>query len=314
MKLETEEIKNLIQSPVPTITMHRINYGGKRGYASTEPFRIFSGLTGALSACTFKGNIDNKRIDKWRDKWVKDIGSDGQEAYLNSMADYGSLLHEALVGIHNTGKIVWEDYRKYATEYFIASAHKNGFTPNLGTIEMMVYENCKGAASVLQFVFDNVQEIHAIESMCFSDELGIATPVDAVVTIKDKKLGAIRVCINLKSSSQFGDHQREQIALERFMWNLTYPDFQAHATALLRPKDYKKETPTYEFEILDAVDEADFLKDALSRLRLCKDNPKSTYLNFPKSVRVFSGETKLGETPKIATKTMEELFFEAINR
>lgn len=309
-EIEIEEIKNLITTGFQGITMHRITYRRKRGYMTEDPFAMYSGLTGALSAATFKGNQDNKRIEKWRDKMVGHLGGqEAQEAYLNSMADYGTLLHETLVDINNNRQIDWEAHRPHVADYFLASARKIGIDPNMDVIESQVFEHCKGAASMMQFFFDHVEEIHAIETMAKCDELGIATPTDIVCDIRDKKAGKLRIGINLKTSGQFGDHQREQVSVEKYLWNKTYPELQIDRAALLRPKDYKKDTPTYEFEVLDPAESDALAADAIQRLNLCRSNPDSTYINFPKSAQVFTGVMKLGGKPTIVTRPIQEILF-----
>jgi hypothetical protein len=90
--------------------------------------------------------------------------------------------------------------------------------------------------------------------------------------------------------------------MEMLMWNETYPKYPVTKTALLRPKDWslKKGIPTYEFELVEDT----FTVNTLKRLRLAKE----LYHNFPESVSFFSGYSKLGEIPKIETKTLQELF------
>lgn len=307
-----EKIENLVKG-YPTITMYRATFGYKRSYVLQEPFRIYSGLTGALSAATFKGNIESKRLDKWRDKMINHLGGqEAQESYLNTMADFGTLCHMTIVKIKENGKLVWGEEQDEAAKFFVESAKQNGINPNGEVIKAQVAEYCKTAASILQFVHDNVVEIHSVEGMCKNDILEIATPIDFVCTVKDKK-GDMRISVNLKTSGQFSNHHREQVAMERSLWNTTYPDFQVQKTALLRAKDWsmKKGIPTYEFEILDSEQERMLLDNAVKRLMLTKENESTTYINFPKTVSMFTGETKLGEVPKLAFKTIEEMWIEA---
>jgi hypothetical protein len=308
-KLELEKIENLITSDIPTVVMHRIKLFGKRGYVRIEPFALYSGLTGALSAATFKNNQDEKRLEGWRRSMVKQLGSDeAQESYLNSMADYGTISHEVLVRIKKNGSLDWNFEKEHAYKYFNQSAINNGIIPNQDIIEKQVFEFCKSAASLMQFIYENVSEIKAVESMCFCDDLQIATPIDLVCVIKNQL-----VTINLKTSEQFSDHQREQVTLEKYMWNKTYPEFKAAQTGLFRAKKWliKKGIPSYDFELLKPEIEEPLLKDALQRLMLCKSNPNSTYFSYPKDVISFDGKTKAGEIPKIISKSIEQVITEA---
>ncbi len=309
---EKESIYNLIQcDKFTSITMERMRYIEKRLYVTPEPFKVYSGLTGALDAATFKGNRGAKRLGKWRDKMRAELGAEGQEAYLNSMADFGTLCHEALVRIKQYGFLDWSFEQEYAAQFFEASAKKHDIYPNRNVISSQVFEYCKAAASLLQFVHDNVIEIYAIETMALSDELQIATPIDLVCRVKEKK-GERTVALNIKTSEQFGAHHYDQVAVEMHLWNNTYPDFKVDATGLLRPKDWsqKKGVPTYEYELMDADDQKNTFEKIRSRLLLCMSDPECTYLNYPTELPVFDGITKAGEAPKIVVKTLEQLYKE----
>lgn len=304
---EQELIKNLIKG-MPTILMNRINFGGWRLYTQREPFQVYSGLTGALAASTFKGDIESKRLGKWRDAMIDQLGGQKtQEAYLESMADFGTLCHEAIVRIWDKKKLDWEYEQDYAYKFFENSDKVNGIIPSDGVIRKRVFEYCKTAASLMQFIFDEVEEIYAVEGMAKCDALQIATPID--VTCRLKRKGNPIVTLNIKTSEQFTDSHRTQVAVEKYLWNETYTDCQATGTGLLRAKAWslKKGVPTYEFEL---VDDKVLLENALNRLNLCKSDPAATYLSFPKDTIVFTGETKLGEQPKMITKTLEQLMEE----
>lgn len=307
MITKEEIIENLFKSSrIKTITMTRINYGSKRLYVAFNPFGAYSGLTGALNAATFKGNIDNKRLDGWRNKMINELGSiERQEAYLNTMADFGTIVHEVLVRAWEQGYLDWEKEKEYAENYFIGSAQKNKIAINENVLQAQVFEYCKSAASIMQFLYDEVEELFAVESMCKSDVLQIATPVDVVCKLKNGKI----VTLNIKTSSQISDHQREQVAMERYLWNATYPDCQADVTGIIRPKDWslRKGVPTYELEILGRQTEDLFLGSALTRLQLCKNDSKSSYINWSNETVEFTGQTKVGEAPKLETKTLEEI-------
>ncbi len=302
---ENEKIENLFKAGIKTLTMHRINFGGKRLYCTTEPFKVYSGLTGALSAATFKGSQDAKRLDKWRDKMVGQLGQEGQQAYLQTMADFGTLVHEALVTIKENGGLDWKAEQEHAHLYFEASAKRNGIEPNYGVIRSQVFEYCKSAASLMQFVYEKVDEIYAIEGMAKSDMLEIATPIDLVCKLRD----GIIASLNIKTSSQIGDHQLEQATIEKYLWNETYPDLQVNVTGIIRTKDWRK-APSYEFLLVTPEQEKEMGNDAFKRLKLVRENQNSTYLNYPKNIPIFTGETKAGEMPNIEYKTLEQIFNE----
>jgi len=310
---EQETVSNLLKnSPVRTITMERLKFIEKRLYVLPDPFKVYAGLTGSLEAATFKGDRGSKRLSKWRDKMREELGGQKQqEAYLGTMADFGSALHTSLVRIKNDGKLNWKAEQEAGFAFFEQSAKKNGIVPNLGVMRAQVFELCKAAASLLQFCYDNVIEMYAIEAMTFCDDLEIATPCDLICKIKTKT-GEPIVNLNLKTSEQFSDSHRKQVAIEKYLWNQTYPDFPVEQTGLLRGKDWnqKKGIPTYELELLDKETDTQMTESTLAKLKLCKADPESSYLNYQKEIPIFTGISKLGEAPIIITKTLEEMFKE----
>lgn len=303
MKIE-QEINNLLLNGFPTVTMFRINLFGKRLYCSSNPFKVYSGLTGALSACTFRGNQESKRLDKWRDKMINHLGGEGQQAYLNSMADFGTAIHECIARAWIQQGLNWEEEKEIADAYFRESALQNKIEVNEMVLQQQIFEYCKSAASLLSFLHNEVSELYSVEGMGYSDQLEIATPVDLFCKLKNGKTATL----NIKTSSQISDSHREQVAIEKLLWNSTYQN--ADCTGIIRPKDWsmKKGIPTYELEILKADEEKKLADNAVARLMLAKNDENSTYLNFSKEVSSFSGQTKLGENPKIETKTLESFF------
>jgi len=305
MITEKQEIKNLIKSAIPTILMTRINFMNWRLYVQDLPFKVYSGLTGALSCVKFSGNQESRRVGKWRDKMIDHLGGvQAQKDYLNTMGDFGTILHEATVRMWRDGKLNWKEEQDYAYEYFKLSAINNHIEPNDIVIRQQIFEYCKNAASIMAFIHQEVDDIYAIESMAKCDEIDIATPIDMVVKLKDKRI----VTINIKTSEQIANAHREQISVEKYLWNKTY-DTQAHTTGILRPKNWMlSKVPTYEFLTLKPDEENKYLQSALNRLKLAKNDEENTYLTYPKETVIFTGETKLGENPTMETKTLEQIY------
>lgn len=312
---DIEPVNNLIDGFL-TIQMFRAGLGGKRGYLKEKPFKIYSGLTGALSNATFKGHVEAKRLSRWRDKQREDLGSENADIFLNQMANFGTLTHEAIVRINKKGALDWREEFDIASEFFVRSAKNNNIPVNGEVIRRQVFEYSKSIASIMQFIYENVVKIHSVEGMAYCDSLEIATPIDFTCTMKAPKVADFISTLNLKTSAQFSDHQREQVAIEKYLWNKTYPDLQATKTGLLRAKDWNKTKgiPTYDLEILDDQIEKVLLKDAIQRLMLCKSNYKSTYMTYPDRVLLFTGSTKAGENPKMQYKTIEEMWFDQKNK
>lgn len=309
MKTEKIElIENLLKkSAIQTIGMFRVNWGNYRLYATDNPIKLYCGITGALECITFKGNKENRQLDGWRKTMIDSFGRQQQEAYVNSTADFGTLCHQALLRIWMDGKLNWNDEQEYAHNYFKESAIANNLIPNDNIIEKQVFEYCKAAASLMQFVYEQVDEIYAIEGMCKSDLYQIATPVDLMCRLKSGKSATI----NIKTSSQLNDKHREQVTLENYLWNQTYPAAFANYTGLLRFKDWNiKKVPTYEFEMFQPEEKQ--IKNILTRLELAMNSENDTYLRVPKEVMVFTGETEAGQPPKIEVRKIEDVIFEPL--
>lgn len=310
MITEIEIIENLFKkSKIKTISMQRIKVLNRRTYVRREPFKMYSGLTGALSTATFSGNNEKRRLDSWRDKSIANLGGkDNHNAHLQSMADFGTLTHECILRAWIDGKLDWKYELEYAENFFIESAKKNNIPVNMDVIRSQIYEYCKSAASLMQFLHEQVAELYAVESMCYSDELIIATPVDIVCKLKNGKIATI----NIKTSKSVSNHQLEQVVIEKHLWNSTYPDTQADITGVIRPKDWseKKGLPTYELVFVKPEDEEKILKKTLARLHLCLLDEDSTYANLPTSVPMFTGVTEMGMPPKIEYKSVEEILNE----
>jgi hypothetical protein len=289
------------------LKMYRVNYSGLRLYIRENPFAYYSGLTGALSASTFSGDPDNKRLKGWRESMINSFGSKSADDYLQMTADFGTLLHSALVTIKDKGKINWSEEHDKAFEYFVMAYREKFLEPDLKVIKEMTYEYQKHVASLMQFCYDRVHEIYAIEVPAIWEPYKIATPIDMFCLCKQTPEGKYaKTTINIKTSKQISKHQYEQVSCEMSMWNQTYPD-KAEFTAILRTTDWKEKSgPTYEYKYRNKEEAEKLALECAERLHLCL-NSNSTYYPEP-STKAFDGETKLGEQPIIVAKTLQEEF------
>lgn len=279
-------------------SLHRVNYEGKRLYVQSNPFRYFSGLTGALSAATFKGDPEARRLEGWRKGMIDSFGAKRTDEYVTATADFGTLLHMALVRIKDNGKIDWKD------EADIAAGHFAGmFTDQV--LRQTIFEYQKHVASLLQFIYERVTKIHAIEVPAIWNGLAIATPIDLVCECRSTpKADPVTTTVNIKTSSQISAGHIEQVSCELVMWNETYPEQEAQVTAIMRTKDWTEgKTATYELKYLPKGEAEVIAWTAANRLRLCLDSPAS-YLPSPTS-KHFRGETKLGDQPEIILTDLE---------
>ena len=301
---DIEVIENMLQIG-DYLKMFRVNYGGRRLYVQPEPFSYYSGLTGALSAATFNGDPDSKRLKGWREGMIDSFGAKNADDYLNMTADFGTLLHTALVTIKVNGCIDWAEEKERAFNFFVNSYRSRFLEPNIRVIKQQTYDYQKHVASLLQFIYDRVQEIYAVETPAKWEALRIATPIDLFCLCRQTEKGTARpTTINLKTSTMISEHHLEQISCEMIMWNETY-DQKAEFTAAMRTKDWKEDkTPTYEYKYLDLEKASEISGNAARRLELCM-NSKAGYLYEPKN-KSFVGVTKVGEQPVIEVKTLQD--------
>lgn len=298
-----ERVENLLKIGA-YLKMYRVNFNGYRIYIQEDPFKYYSGLTGALSACTFKGDPDSKRLTSWRNSMIDSFGQKNTENFVEMTADFGTLLHMALVTIKEQGSIKWNEEKDKAVEYFINAYKDKTLEPDHKTIKKIVFEYQKHVASLMQFVYERVHEIYAIEVPVKWETLKIATPIDFYCSCKQTDKGQFKnTTINIKTSSQISNHQLEQICCEMDMWNETYSG--ADFTAIVRTKDWNDEkSPSFEYKYFPK-EEAEYVANkAIERLKLCLNSPASYYPNS--TTKSFVGETKIGEKPVIVSKTLEE--------
>ena len=315
---DIEKIENLLKIGSYD-KMYRVNYNGQRIYVQEQPFTYYSGLTGALSAATFKGDQDAKRLSSWRNSMIDSFGEANTDNYIAMTADFGTLLHMALVTIKERGAINWEEEKDKAYGYFVNAYKVKGIDPDFKVIKKMVFEYLKHVASLMQFVYERVQEIYAIEVPAKWESLRIATPIDIFCSCKQTEKGAFaNTTVNIKTSSQISSHQLEQISCEMHMWNQTYgiihngvlplngeKDQYAEFTAIVRTKDWtESKSPTYEYKYLNSEQAKIYWQSAKARLQLCL-NSSASYLSSPVN-KTFKGETKIGEMPVIETRSLED--------
>lgn len=281
----------------------RINWRGMRLYVFTEPFRYYSGLTGALHAIQFRGEY-NHVDDEWKPKMIDEIGRRGVKEFVQFTADSGTLLHEALLTIKETGGIDWGLERDKVEDSFKQQFIDKQMEPNWSIIDLMIKRHCNKVSSVLQFIYDRVEDIYGIETICRSDELKIATPIDLICKAKPIKSKTFHNCtLNLKSSDHVYTDHIQQVATELIMWNGTYQDYHCEYTGILRPKEGMGNT--YELKTFDVGEALAFHEDRLEDFKLCLKRAKSTYYPQP-TFKAYDGFTKAGEQPKIITRTLEE--------
>jgi hypothetical protein len=301
---DIEKIENLLKIGEYE-KLFRVNFHGYRLYIRQEPFQYFSGLTGALSNSTFKGDRDEKRLTGWRNSMIDSFGQKNTDNFVDMTADFGSLLHMALVTIKEKGQIDWNEEQDKAYSYFMNSFDKKRIEYDNRTLKKIVYEYQKHVASLMQFVYDRVHEIYAIETPAYIEDLRIATPIDLYCLCKQTDKGNLyKTTINLKTSNVINKHQLVQVACEVMMWNNTYDE--ASCTAIMRTKDWTEgKTPTFEYKYLP-LDEAKVLaNDAFKRMRLCLNDESASYLPFPVN-KTFEGVTKIGEKLEVIEKTLEQ--------
>lgn len=290
--------------------LYRINHRNQRIYIQEPPFMYYSGLTGALSASTLAGDPAKKRLQGWRESFINNFGKESVNNYVDMTAEFGTLLHTALVTIKEKGKIVWSEERDKATATFEQAYIEQHKVPDLYVIDKMVYEYQKHVASVLQFVYERVDSIWGIEAPAIWKEYKIATPIDLICVCRQTPKGQFEpTCINLKTSSQITQSHMEQVACEVVMWNDTYPDHTCVNSAILRSKNWTEgKTPTYDYKYQTYRDSLNIAGKKARLLELCLDSDASYY---PKpDYKHFTGETEIGGKPEIVVRTLEQEFLD----
>lgn len=308
-----ENVQNLKQSNDKFLILRRINFNGMRLYIQDEPFVYFSGLTGALDKSTFKGDPVDKRLQSWRESMIDTFGQKAQRDYVDMTAEFGTLVHEALVTIDKEGEIDWNEEKDKAAEVFYQYYVDKLIPPDTYVIRKMVYEYQKHVASMLQFVHERVTEIIAIETPAVWPELKIATPIDLICVARQTPKGDPIPCvINVKTSNQITDHHLTQVSLELAMWNRTYPNHQCQAAGILRTKDWREKSgPSYDYKYRTPEEAESQVQDKLKAMELCLKSDASYYPD-PR-YKKFVGKTKLGDSPEIVEVTIEQEYQESIS-
>lgn len=287
--------------------LFRVNFKGFRLYIEPEPFQYYSGLTGALGSATFKGDPAEKRLKNWRESFIDSMGKDAADNYVDLTADFGTLLHMALVTIKEERQINWAEEKEKAEEYFINAYMKKGMEPDHYVINKMVYEYQKHVGSLMQFIYERVHSIHAIEVPATWEAMRIATPIDLVCDCRPTPKGEfVRTTINMKTSNQITPHHLIQASCELMMWNETYQNLEAENTAILRTmgKWREKSGPNFDFKYLNIDDAIKKAALSMDQLSLCL-RTEASYLPEPR-YRSFDGITKMGDQPVIKEYGIEE--------
>jgi len=237
---------------------------------------------------------------------IDSFGAKNANDFLEMTADFGTLLHMALVTIKKNGCINWEEEKDIAMNYFVECYRAKLLEPNVKVIKQQVYDYQKHVASLMQFVYEMVENIYAIETPAKWENLRIATPIDLFCSCRQTPKGDYKpTTINLKTSSAISKHHFEQISCEMVMWNETYPESRAEYTAILRTKDWTEgKTPTFEYKYLNGEQVQEIALNAARRLELCLGS-EASYFYEPKN-KSFSGVTRVGDVPVIEIKTLQE--------
>jgi hypothetical protein len=287
--------------------LFRINHNGLRLYVKKDPFTYYSGLTGALSRATFKGDIGEKILNDWRSSMIDSFGKKQTDDYVRMTADFGTLLHQGLVTIKDNKEINWNEEKDRAESYFLELFTKTGQPTDGGLIKQVSYEYMKHLSSMMQFIFERVDKIHAIEVPVIWEELKIATPIDLICSCRQTPKGDFKeTVINVKTSKQITPKHFEQVACELTMHNQTYENHEAEYSGILRTTDWRESSgPTYDYKYIDLMEALELSGKAFKRLVLCLEDSRSTYYPNP-TTKTFEGVTKLGEKPEVKIKSLNE--------
>ena len=306
------EVAPVLYPMIEGARIYRTNISGRRYYRVSDG-KIRVSLTTFIDYAQQYGDV--RFLNSWRDSMIEQLQNKALlDAYVQSTADYGTLLHIAVSELCKRGELdVWgKDGLFYM---FQAEATRLGWGYEVAQSAFNKF--LKDFACVSKFFHDYEVRIIAVELPVFDDLL--ATCIDLVVEMnaknykktKPEKRERINALINLKSGKHTGDTHALQCAGEKRLFNFLYgelfPGFER--TFILKPKDFEKE-PGYDLiETTSEQFQAEF--DAL--VALTKTKAKGV-LTLPRSLFFeITGKFVYGEDPSHLVKQKNfETHFENI--
>lgn len=237
--------------------MKRINLGNRRFYYHDG--HTFASSTTFVSSCM----PEQRYLTSWREQKAAELGSQEKaQELVQSMADYGTLLHIAVGDYCREGKV---DTNTLENFFYTELTESYKFSHKLAVSATRQLK--KDFAAILQFIYDYNVEVKAVELPVFfhthevmRDPIpsvnrgGVATQIDFLVEMdamnyqktEDEKRKRITAIINLKSGSSVFESHLYQIMAERDAFNCRFGELFGKVQHIynLAPKRWQT-TPTY---------------------------------------------------------------------
>jgi hypothetical protein len=223
------------------VNMARVD-AGERFYINNEN-RTYRGAT-YLADLVQGISPENKHLQSWRKDMLKKIGSEGLDEWMRNVADFGTLDHEAFNSLLN-GELTFQKLSEMVSSFLETSeVPKKSFSK-------VLQKASKDILAFRAFLVAHDVKVYALEQMVFSDELGVATPIDVVCTLNiDGKM--YWGLVNIKSSENAQNHLT-QCAIEYMCARTSILEHMLNISKLpvkvltLRPVDWKG-SPKFELK------------------------------------------------------------------
>ncbi len=256
----------------PKHRLYRFNYGELRFYYRISPegaIEFLPSWTTVIGA-TLKPQPGLV-------KWIAGMGYDEAMKYRDERAEYGTFLH-TLAAEFLLGKMFKIDYQSIFERLM---NYKKG---NLNGETNWIWDIQSDMLAFAKFCNDRQIEPLAIE-MPLAADCGVAGTLDIACELNfDRK--RIRAIIDIKSGRK-GFFENNQLQLEgyRIGWNDNFPNYPIDEIFNWSPADWRTE-PNYHFVCQTGKASLSKLEYLVGLFKI--DNP------HPKSVKIISGELKLG--------------------
>lgn len=233
---ESTELTSLLQNiPAFGQRVFRFPYGEERLYYTENPAQVFTGLTGYIGAIPVKKGSD-AGLTAYRMKHGERFAEE-----LTHAADYGTFCHMAVATFLTTKELNLNDLRHDFKAYMIETGMP------MARFKKYWYRVVNDLKSFAQFAHEKNLEPLATEYVVYSEERGIATPLDIICKMDFNRKQ--RVCnINLKFRENPGVYEKDvmQTNIEMFMYNDKFAgtEYEIEKTFIWSPVNWRTK-PTY---------------------------------------------------------------------
>lgn len=235
----SENLEFLLQSDFVSEEIQQMYFSDKiYRIPATEGKRYYQLANGCecVGVTQFIENNSKYLVD-WREAMIEKLGKENTKKYVGSTADYGTMLHVLFGMFLKNGKITIFEIEEYITDF-----HNGKMDSDI--LRLQIRKMKKDMSCLVQYAYENIQTLLAIEIAVWDCNLRLATQIDIIVRDKSSKV----ISLNVKSGEKSYDTHAKQCAIESLLLKSTIPNLALDDYGTLHPKDYKKQKPTYSFE------------------------------------------------------------------